>query len=234
MLYTILWNANSLRCFLRISMETHDSSLYNTVKLVPLIAPLIILPALLWTCSTRADCSSVMVLIRMSPYSKTGRMKDLYIISKVLRSRRYIRRVSISTRRPARFIQFSIWLPHERLLDKITPRCLCAVTSFITEAPNVDGGGRSFLFFNETSRDSVLDGQNETSHCSAHLFMVARSLLMLLAASTSSLKSINKVVSSANKRILVTMFSVISLMNIKNKRGPRTEPWGTPALIVPI
>ena len=73
-LCTILWNANSLRCFLRISMETHDSSSYNTVELVPLIAPLIILPALLWTCSIRADCSSVMLLIRMSPYSKTGRI----------------------------------------------------------------------------------------------------------------------------------------------------------------
>ena len=149
----------------------------------------------------------------------------------MLRSRRYIRCAIISTRRPARFIQSSIWLPHERLLEKITPRCLCAVTSFITEAPNVIGGGGSFLFFNETRRDSVLDRQNETSHCSAHLLMVARSLLMLLA---SSLKSINRVVSSANRRILVPMFSVISLMNTKNKRGPRTDPWGTPALIVPI
>ena len=30
-----------------------------------------------------------------------------------------------------------------------------AVTSFITEGPNVIGGGGSFLFFDETSRDSV-------------------------------------------------------------------------------
>ena len=215
-------------------METHDSSSYNTVELVPLIAPLIILPALIWTCSIRADCSSVMLLIRMSPYSKTGRMKDLFIISKVLQSRCYIKRVSISTCQPARFIQSSMWLPHERLLEKITPRCLCAATSFITEAPNVIGSGGSCLFFNETSRDSVLDGQNETSHCSAHSFMVARSLFMLLVASTSSLKSINRVVSSANRCILVPMSLGISLINTRNKRGPRTEPWGTPALIVPI
>ena len=155
-------NANSLYCFLRISMETHDSCWYNAVELVPLIAPLIILPALLWTCSGRADCPSVLLLIRMSPYSKTGWMKDFNIIFKVLRLRRNIRCASISTLRPARFIQSSIWLLHERLLEKITPRCLCAVTSFITEGPNVIGGGGSFLFFDETSRDSVLDGQNET------------------------------------------------------------------------
>ena len=31
----------------------------------------------------------------------------------------------------------------------------------ITEAPNVIGGGGSFLFFNETRKDSVLDGQNK-------------------------------------------------------------------------
>ena len=137
---------------------------------------------------------------------------------------RNIRCASISTSRPARFIQSSIWLRHERLLEKITLRCLCAVTSFITEGPNVICGGGSFLFFDETSRDSVLDGQNETSCCSTHLFMVARSLLMLLAASTSSLKSINRVVSSANRSILVPMFSVRSLMNTKNKRDQELSP----------
>ena len=130
-------NANGLCCFLRISMETHDSSWYNAVELFPLLAPLIILPVLLWTCSVRADCPSVMLLKRMSPYSKTGRMKDLNIIPKMLRSKRNIRCASISTRWPARFIQSSIWLLHERLLEKITSRCLCAVTSFITEGPNV-------------------------------------------------------------------------------------------------
>ena len=162
--------------------------------------------------------------IRMSPYSKIDWMKDFNIISKVLLSRRNIKCASISTRRPARFIQSSIWLLHERLLEKITLRCLCAVTSFITEGPNVIGGGGSFLFFDETSRDSVLDGQNETSCCSAHLFMVARSLLMLLAASISSLKSINRIVSSANRSILVPMFSVRSLMKTKNKRDQELSP----------
>ena len=217
-------NANGLCCFLRISMETHDSCWYNAVELVPLIAPLIILPALIWTCSVRADCTSVMLLIRMSPYSKTGWMKDFILrISKVLQSRRNIRCASISTRWPARFIQSSIWLLHERLLEKITPRCLCAVTSFITEGPIVIGGGESFLFFDETRRDSSFRWA-KTSRCSAHLFMVARSLLMLLAASTSSLKSINRVVSSANRCILVPMFSVRSLMKTKNKRDQELSP----------
>ena len=141
----------------------------------------------------------------------------------MLRSRWNIRCASISTCWPARFIQSSIWLLHERLLEKITPRCLCAVTSFITEGSNVIGGGESFLFFDEMSRDSVLDGQNETSHSSAHLFMVARSLLMSLAASTSSLKSMI-VVSSANRCILVPMFSVRPLMKTKNKRDQELSP----------
>ena len=71
--------------------------LRRTVELVPLIAPQIILLVLLWTCSIRADCSSVMLLIRTSPYSKSGRMKDFYINSKVLQWRQYIRHASISS-----------------------------------------------------------------------------------------------------------------------------------------
>ena len=36
-------------------------------------------------------------------------------------------------------------------------------------------------------------------------------------------------VSSANKRAMLNRFWVISLTYTRNKRGPRTEPWGTPA-----
>ena len=40
-----------------------------------------------------------------------------------------------------------------------------------------------------------------------------------------------KEVSSANKRVIIIRFSAISLTYIKNNKGPKTEPCGTPAEI---
>ena len=129
-------------------------------------------PALLLTCSMSWDCSSVMLLIMISPYSSVGRMNDLYIISKLFRSRRYIRCARISTRLPALITISSTWLPQERFLVKIIPRCLFEATSFITVFPKYTGEIGSFLFLRETSKVSVLEGQKFTSHRSAHLLIV--------------------------------------------------------------
>ena len=43
----------------------------------------------------------------------------------------------------------------------------------------------------------------------------------------------NRVVSSAKSLTLDSTSSGRSFIYIKNKRGPRTEPWGTPALVLP-
>ena len=140
-----------------VSIDTQDNSSNSTFQLVPLIAPLIMQPVRLLTCSMSWDCSSVMLLIMISPYPCVGWMNYLYIISKLFRSRRYIRFARISTRLPALITISSTWLPQERFLVKIIPRCLCEVTSFITVFPKYTGAIGSFLFLRlgETSKVSV-------------------------------------------------------------------------------
>ena len=217
-------NANGLYCFLRISMETHDSCWYNAVELVPLIAPLIILPALLWTCSGRADCPSVLLLIRMSPYSKTGWMKDFNIISKVLRLRRNIRCASISTLRPARFIQSSIWLLHEIIGENNTEVFVCCYLLYNRRSEcNWRWWILSLFWWDKQRFCFRWTKWNQLLFC-PFIYGSLGSLLMLLAASTSSLKSTNRIVSSANRCILVPMFSVRSLMKTKNKRDQELSP----------
>ena len=161
-------------------------------------------------------------------------MNDSYTSSKLFRSRRYIRCARISTRLPALITISSTWLPQERFLVKIIPRCLCEVTSFIILFPKCTGAIGSFLFLRETSKVSVLEGQKFTSHRSAHLLIVSKYLFIKSTASDSSSKSMNNVVSSANKRIFELMFSVMSFINTKNRSGPNTDPWGTPAFIWPV
>ena len=52
-------------------------------------------------------------------------------------------------------------------------------------------------------------------------------------ASSMSSRMTNRVVSSAKSLTLDSTTSGRSFIYIKNKRGPRTEHWGTPALILP-
>ena len=215
-------------------MGTHDNSLHRTAELVPRMAPLIMHPALFCNCSICRACSSVILLIRISPYSITGRINALYIISNVFLSKRYLRNASISTRFPALIIISSMWFPQERLCVKTTPKCLWDFTSVTAQFPKIIGGGGLILFFNETSIASVLEGQNDTSHLSAHLVILFRSVLILSAASLSLEKSTNRVVSAAKRRMLVPMFSVISFIKIRNNKGPITDPCGTPAWTWPI
>ena len=49
--------------------------------------------------------------------------------------------------------------------------------------------------------------------------------------SASSVRMIYKLVSSAKRRILALMSVVISLIYTRKRRGPRIDPWRTPALI---
>ena len=164
-----------------------------------------------------------------------GRIKVLLFISRVVRSNRYIRNTRISTLFSA-FVTISwTWSRHDRFLLSVIPKCLWLSTSWIVESPKYMGSGVSLLFFSVTSIYSVFWGQKDSNHLSAQRFMASRSLLIIFVPVASSRKSITKsVVSSANKRILQPMFSTMSLINIKNRSGPSTEPWGTPAEIVPV
>ena len=79
--------------------------------------------------------------------------------------------------------------------------------------------------------DSVLAGLKETSQVAAHCGILSRSVLRDPAAVKGSSTIIKRLVSSANNRILEPMSFTISLIYNRKRRGPKMEPWGTPAQI---
>lgn len=81
------------------------------------------------------------------------------------------------------------------------------------------------------SKLSVLDGLKVTSHWSAHLLIVSKSQLIILLEKTGLSTTMNRVVSSANSRMLDLISLTISLMYIRKSSGPSIEPCGTPAFI---
>ena len=95
----------------------------------------------------------------ISPHSKIGRMKVLYIVSSELRSRRYLRWAIMSTLFPALLTMLSTWIFQDKFLVSVIPRCWCESTSWIGELPNYTGIGWTRPFHDETSIDSVFDGQ---------------------------------------------------------------------------
>ena len=78
---------------------------------------------------------------------------------------------------------------------------------------------------------TVLFGLKSTNHSLLHLSTRSRSLVSDCATFVVPFSTIAyKEVSSAKSLILLTESSQISFMYKRNKNGPRTEPWGTPAL----
>ena len=67
-------------------------------------------------------------------------------------------------------------------------------------------------------------------HWKAQRVIVFRSAFMVCWHIPTSLTLAKSDESSANNFIVEDMLAVKSLMYTKNKRGPRTEPWGTPEL----
>ena len=83
----------------------------------------------------------------------------------------------------------------------------------------------------DAKKDSVLTGLNKTSHFLAHLRILSRSIFKSSAAVSGFSTVINKLVSSAKRRILQPISATISLINSRKRRGPRIDPCGTPARI---
>ena len=71
-----------------------------------------------------------------------------------------------------------------------------------------------------------------TNHLSAQseIFNISRDRVVLVRIGCSTIT--DRLVSSANKRMSDSMSDTISLMNMRNNKGPRIEPWGTPACMV--
>ena len=70
-----------------------------------------------------------------------------------------------------------------------------------------------------------------TNQIAAQRESYSRSELRQRAAVVGLSTMMKRLVSSANKRILDPIFLTISLMYNKKNRGPRKEPYGTPALM---
>ena len=71
-------------------------------------------------------------------------------------------------------------------------------------------------------------------HWNAHLFIFFRSSFKFFADKVISWTTENREVSSANSLGFEIKLSERSLINIKKKRGPRIDPWGTPTLTLAL
>ena len=198
--------------------------------MIPLmVLPIIILAALLWTLSSMSLSRSEQLLKSMFPYSREGLMKDSYIISSVFLSRVCFRCVITFSFLCAEVVMLSIWSFHVSLVFSVTPRCLCKLVSSRMCPSNRSGGG-FISFLRDMYRLFVFWGLNETNHLFAHSLIIPKSRLSWFVASTGLLSTVIKSdVSSANSFIPDWIFSVMSLMWIRNKSGPKLEPCGMPA-----
>ena len=76
---------------------------------------------------------------------------------------------------------------------------------------------------------SVFKALDDISHCLVHAERICQSWLIIPCKSATDDAEQKRELSSANKRVKLSSDSAMSLTYIKNSRGPRTEPWGTPA-----
>ena len=93
---------------------------------------------------------------------------------------------------------------------------------------NTTGGWYGLFCLLEKFTDSDFAGLNLTSHFVAHWWIFDRSEFNWVAASIGLSTMIYRLVSSAKSLIEELMSSTISLMYKRKRKGPRTEPWGTP------
>ena len=166
-----------------------------------------------------------------SAYSISGRIKEKYIVWRdFLSNLNFSFRITF-IRAHAFVLICSRCSCHVQSLEKIIPKCLWDVTSFICFWSIKTGGWCGSLTFLEKSIYSDFPGLNVTSHCFAQRFTFSRSELCCSAACMGSSTIMYRLVSSANSLIEELIFSTISLIYKRNNKGPRIEPWGTPALI---
>jgi hypothetical protein len=85
--------------------------------------------------------------------------------------------------------------------------------------------------FREIVMVSVFCGLKFTSHFVDHACNFTRSLLSVCAVSCGLSTIKYRLVSSANNFIVELISVSMSFMKTINKRGPRIDPWGTPAFM---
>ena len=114
------------------------------------------------------------------------------------------------------------------------PRCFCSCFKKTSDRLKyISGWADLSLFWEKITCMACLflSGLNCIFHWYAHWDIISRSLFNWVAATSFSYTTVNKEVSSAKSRASELTFSTRSLMYTRKNRGPRTEPWGTPARI---
>ena len=114
--------------------------------------------------------------------------------------------------------------------DRIRPKCLCVSLSTSLTLFMKRGGCAKGTRFLEMIIEVVLFGLKSTSQVFAQVEIEDKSRLRRTAASSGVLTIMYKFVSSANSLIEQPIFLTISFIYIKNNKGPKIEPCGTPAL----
>ena len=87
----------------------------------------------------------------------------------------------------------------------------------------------SLFCLREKRRPSVLLGLNVTNQVAAHCDILSRSVFRFSAAVIGLSTMIKRLVSSAYRRMFEPISTTMSLMYNKKNKGPKIDPYGTPA-----
>ena len=161
-------------------------------------------------------------------YSIIGSKYDKYIWFKATRLNVNLSFRIIPITLDAFLIMFSIWQCHCPLLLNVRPKCLCSVTNFMG-VPSKIMSGRDSINLIVKSITSVFKGLKFINHYAVQFTSMRKSWLIIPSMSLIVAAELNNELSSANNLVRLRSDSAISLIYTKNNRGPRTEPWGTPA-----
>ena len=135
-----------------------------------------------WIFSRSFDSYWVQLSQTTLEYSRRGLINDVYIISSdFLSSWNFSLRMMFNLNQDLALIwsMCSCQLPSS---EKISPKCLCDVTSLMFSWAIFKGGCRGLFCLRESVIDSDLEGLKDTSHLEAHKWIFARSAFNKFAA----------------------------------------------------
>ena len=147
-------------------------ALYKLFVGVLTVPPVIILNALLCTDSRISSSVSVQLQKSIPPYSRPGRMKEVYIVVKVFLSFKFFNFAKIFNFFTSIFTNSCYVVFQERFALNSTPKCLCLAT--VSNVVLLNERGNSILArfpLSVTVSTLLLTALNLTSQVSAHLLI---------------------------------------------------------------
>ena len=194
-----------------------------------LVAPVMVLTASMWIVSNCFLASVEELSQTESLYSRRGLINDMYIFSSdFLLTLNLSARIRFSRLHTCPHI-FSTWSDQVYLRESVRPKCLCVWVSEITIVVIVNGGCIADSVFLDIIIENALPAWKLTSHASAQLAIMFKSVLRIAADNKEESTTIYMLVSSANRRIEAPMFRTMSFIYIyKKKQRPKNRAlWDT-------